>query len=128
MPIDDGVNWEGKSSAANAAYIEVEAASTPTVGVIRVAIAQNDTPEVLAVRTETEWNARMPIVGVFAIAAKGTGLTRFLHPGGQILGMAVTFDGKPRMPLGVGEQESSLGNDVTVRRVRVDLNSPTAAL
>jgi len=120
MPFDDGVNWEGKANTANGAYIEVEAASTPTVGVIRVAIAQNDTPDVLAARTETEWNARAPIAGVFAVAAPGTGLTRFRHPGGRILGMAVTFDGKPRMPLGVGEQESSPGKDVKIRRVQVD--------
>ncbi len=48
MPIDDGVNWEGKAGAAGAAYIEVQAASTPTVGVVRVTIAENDTAVVSA--------------------------------------------------------------------------------
>lgn len=128
MPIDDGVNWGGTASAASGAYLEVAAASDPTVGVIRVEIVQNDTPQVLADRTETEWNARMPIAGVTAVAVAGTGFTRFLHPGGQIVGIAVTFDGKPRMPLGVGDQESSQGIAVTLKRVMVDPNNPSGAM
>lgn len=128
MPFDDSINWGGSANAAGGVDIEVEAASTPTTGVIRVAIAQNDTPQILAARTESEWNARAPITGVSAAAIPGTGFTRFLHPGGEIVGMAVTFDGKPRMPLGVGEQESSQGNDITIRRVMVDPENPSGAL
>lgn len=128
MPIDAGVNWGGSASAASGAYIEVSAASNPAVGVIRVEIAQSDTPVLLAARTETEWNARAPIAGVTAAAIAGTGYTRFLHPGGQIVGMAVTFDGKPRMPLGVGDQVSSQGNDVTIKRVMVDPDNPAGAM
>lgn len=124
MPFDDGANWGGGANAASGVDIEVQAASTPTTGIVRVAIEPNDTPEDLARKTANEWNARRPIADVFAIATANSGLTRFLHPGGQIVGIAATFDGKTRTPLGVGDSASSLTGDVSVQRVQADVVIP----
>lgn len=124
MPIDNGVNWEGKAGDNDAANVEVTAASTPRTGVIRVKIDANDEPIALAQRTEKEWNDRSPLDDVLAIASANSGLVRFIHPSGDILGLAVTFDGKTRKELGVGDQATSEDGSVVLRRVEVSFSPP----
>jgi len=114
MPFDDGIDWGG-GPGANGVNIEVEAASTPKTGVIRV-LLDKGTPAELAEAAAAEWNARKPIDNVCAIAYNS--LTRFLHPGGTILGIAVTFDGKVRKLLEVGQSEASVDCAVTITRVK----------
>jgi len=114
------VNWEGTANTASAAYIEVEAASEPKVGIIRVRIDDGDTAETLAARTAKEWNDRDPIAGIFALHQSGTNLAHFLHPYSEVKRMAVAFQGHPLADVQTGQKvTSSIG--VSIERVEVDV-------
>lgn len=127
MPMDEGVNWEGKAGTEAGANIEVTATSSPEkTGVIRLEFKANAEPPLLAKETAKEWNARSPLDDVIAIASANSGLVRFLHrePTGEIVGIAVTFDDETRKELAPGDHATAHDGSVLLRRVNVSFSAP----
>lgn len=120
MPIDDGLDWDGKANADGAAYVEVEALSTPKTGVIKVQIKKDDSAEILAQKTAKEWNDRDPIAGIFARHEPNSGLVHFEHPYSNVQRMGVAFKGTAITDIDI-DQRVLFPNGVGVTRREVEV-------
>lgn len=131
MAYGEGANWEGTVDVIDGVIFELQAESSPTVGVVRIPIADTDTPIEIAKNLATEWNARKPIEDVIAYWQTGSTLTAFFLTGAlanephTITKMAATFDGKPRKEMqhkGDSVTSSKNGNTgLSVRRVSISI-------